>query len=154
MRLLIRPLMPRPKPTSRLYPESERWIFNALNVNDPPKKMTRTLKTTKRISLPRIFLLMHNQVGLNPFRHSPWKTRIAVLFEENPDDKAKARIFLSLISTPPPSGKTRTRIRIKKTYPILSATLISRKIIMPISVLRKSQKTRVSLDDVHVGDWG
>ena len=154
MRLLIRLLILRPRPAFRLYPGPKRWIFNTLEVNDPPREMTRILETMKRISLPRIFLLMHHQVGRNLLRYSPRTTRTVVFAKENPNNKAKARIFLSLTSMLPPSGRTRIKIRTKKTYPILSATLVSRKIIMPISIPRRSQKTIVSLDNLHVSDWG
>ena len=152
MRLLIRPLIPRPRLASKLYLGPERWILDVLKVNDPPKRMTRTPRTSKRISLPRIFLLMHHQVGFNSYWHSPRRIRTVVPAEENPDDKAKARIFLPLVSTPPLSGRTRTMIRTRKTYPILSITLVSKKVIMLINVLRKSQKTSVGLNDFYVGD--
>ena len=95
---------------------------------------------------------MHHQVELNPLRHSPRRNRTVVLAEEDPDDRAKARILRPLALTPPPSGKTRIKIRTRKTYPTLSATLASRKAIMPTSVPRRSQKTSVGLDDLHVGD--
>ena len=150
MRLLIKPLMPRPKPASSLHPEQGRWIPDALEVNGLPRKRIRTPGITKRISLPRILLLMHHQVGLNPLRHSPRRNRTVVLAEEDPDDRAKARILLPLASTPLLSGKT--KMRTKKTYPTLSATPASRKVIMPTSVPRRSQKTSVGLDDFHVGD--
>ena len=149
---MIRPLIPRLRPAFRLHPGSERWIFDVFKVNGQPKKRTKTPKTTRRISLPRIFLLMHHQVGPNLLWHSPRRNRIVVLAKEDPDDKAKARILLPLASTPPPSGKTRIRIRTRKTYPTLSTTLASRKAIMPTSVLRRSQKTSVGLDNLHVGD--
>ena len=152
MKLLIRSLMPRPKLAFRLYPGLERWILNALKVNDLPKKMTRTPRIMKRISLPRIFLLMHHQVGHNPFWHSQRKTRTVVLVENDSDNKAKTRILLPLASTPPSSGKTRTRIRTRKTYLTLSAILVSRKVIMPTSIPRKSKKTSVGLNNLHVGD--
>ena len=152
MRLLIKPLMPRPKPASRLHPGPGRWILDALVVNDPLRKRTKIPGISKRISLPRILLLMRHQAGPNPLRHSPRRNRTVVLAEEDPDDRAKARILLPLASTPPPSGKTRIRIRTRKTYPMLSATLASRKAIMPTSVPRRSQKTSVGLDDLHVGD--
>ena len=154
MRLLIRPLMLRPRLAFKLYSGSERWILDALEVNDLPKKMTKFPETTKRISLPWIFLLMHHQVGPNPLRHSPRRTRTVIFAKENPDIKAKARILLPFASTPPPSGRTRTKIRTKMTYPIMSATLVSKKVIMPTSVLRRSQKTSVGLDNLHVSDWG
>ena len=95
---------------------------------------------------------MHHQVGPNPLWHSPRKIRTVVLAKENPNDKVKARILLPLALTPLPSGKTRTRIKIRKTYPILSTTLVNKKVIMPTSALRKSQKTSVGLNDLHVGD--
>ena len=123
-----------------------------MEVNGLPRRKIRTSGITKRISLPRILLLMHRQVGLNPLRHSPRRNRTVVLAKEDPDNRAKARIFLPLASTPPPSGKIRIKIRTRKTYPTLSATLASRKVIMPTSVPRKSQKTSIGLDDLHVGD--
>ena len=150
MRLLIRPLMPRPKPASRLHPERGRWILNALEVNGLPRRRIRTPGITKRISLPRILLLIHCQVGPNPLRPSPEKNKIVVFAEEDPDNRAKARILLPLSSTPLLSR--RIKIRTKKTYPTLSATTASRKVIMPTSVPRRSQKTSVGLDDLHVGD--
>ena len=104
MRLLIRPLILKPKPVSKLHPRPERWIFDAIEVNNPPRKMTRTSKTMKRISLSRIFLLMHYHVRPNPLRHSPRRTRTVVLVEEGPDNKAKTRILLPLASMPPPLG--------------------------------------------------
>ena len=152
MRLLIRLLMPRPKPAFRLHPEQERWILNALEVNGLPRRRIRTPRITKRISLPRILLLMHRQVGLNPLRHSPRRNRTVVLAKEDPNERAKAGILLPLASMPLLSGRTRTRIRTRKTYLILSATPASKKIIMPTSVPRRSQKTSVSLDNFHVDD--
>ena len=89
-------------------------------------------------------------MGPNPFRPSSRRNRTVVLVEEDPDDRAKDRILLPLASTPLLSG--RTRIRTRKTYPTLSATPASRKVIMPTSVPRRSQKTSVGLDDFHVGD--
>ena len=154
MRLLIKPLMPRLRPAFSLYPGLGRWIFNALKVNDQLRKMTRISGTSKRISLPRILLLLHHQVGLNPLRHSLWKTKRVVLAKENPNNKAKARILLPLAVTPPLSRKTWSKIRTKRTSLALSAALVSRKIIMPISALRKSQKTSISLDNLHISDWG
>ena len=148
--MLIKPLMPRPKPASRLHSGRERWILNAPEVNSLPERRIRTLGITKRISFPRILLLIHRQVGPNPLWPSPRRNRTVVLAEENPDDRAKARILLPLASTPLLSG--RTKIRTKKTYPTLSATLASRKVIMPTSVPRRSQKTSVGLDDLYVGD--
>ena len=138
MRLLIRPLMPRPKPASRLYPRSEKLIFDALEVNKLPRKMTKTLGTIKRISFPRIFLLMDHQVGPNPLHPSPQKTRIVIFAKENPNNKAKARILLPLASTLSPSERTRTKIRTRRTSPILSVTLVSRKTIMPTNVSKRS----------------
>ena len=145
MRLLIKPLMPRPKLASRLNPELERWIFDALEVNNPQKRMTRTLGTTKRISLPKILLLMHYHMGLNPFQHSPRRTRTVILAKKDPDNKAKARILLPLVLTLLPLGK-------RKTYLTLNATLVSKKVIMPTSTPRKSQKTNVGHDDLYIGD--
>ena len=150
MRLLIRPLIPRPKPASRLHTRPGRWILDAFEVNDPPRRMTKTSETTKKISLPRIFLLMHHQMEPNPLQYSLRRNRTVVFAKEDPDDKAKARILLPLASTPLLSG--RTRIRTRKTYPTLSATPASRKVIMPTSVPRRSQKTSVGLDDLYVGD--
>ena len=148
--MLIKPLMLRPKLASRLHPGRERWILNALEVNDLPRRRIRTPGITKRISLPRILLLIHRQVGPNLLRPSPRRNKTVVLAEEDPDDRAKARILLSLASTL--LLLDRTKIRTKKTYPTLSATPASRKVIMPTSVLRRSQKTSVGLDDLHVGD--
>ena len=148
--MLIKPLMPRPKPASRLHPEQGRWILDALKVNGLPRRRIRTPGITKRISLPRILLLIHCQVGPNPLRPSLRRNRTVVLAEEDPDDRAKDRILLPLASTPLLSG--RTRIKTRKTYPTLSAIPASRKVIMPISVPRRSQKTSVGLDDLHVGD--
>ena len=149
---MIKPLMPRPKPASRLHPGPKRWILDALVVNDPLKRRTRIPETLKRISFLRIFSLIHHQVGPNPLRHSPRKNRTVVLAKEDPDNKVKARIPLPLASTPLLSGRTRTKIRTRKTSPTLSATLISRKAITPTSVPRRSQKTSVSFNDLHVGN--
>ena len=148
--MLIKPLMPRPKPAFRLHPGRERWILNALEVNGLPRRRIRTPGITKRISLPRILLLIHRQVGPNSLRPSPRRNRTVVLAKENPDDRAKDRILLLLASTPLLSG--RTRIRTRKTRPTLSATPTRRKIIIPTSVPRRSQKTSIGLDDLHVGD--
>ena len=153
MRLLIRPLMLRPRLASKLYSRPERWILDALKVNDLPRKIARTPGTTKWISLPKIFLLIHHQVGPNPLRHSPRRARKVVLSEEDSDNKAKARILLPLALTPPLSGKTRTRIKTKKIYPTFSATIVSKKVIMPTNILKKSQKTSVGLDNLYIGDW-
>ena len=117
------------------------------------KKDDKNSRDTKRISLPRIFLLMHYQVGPNLLWQSPRKTRTVVLTKENPKNRVKARILLPLVSTPLLSGKTRTRRRTRKTSLILSATLISRKAITPTSTSKKSQKTSVGLGNLHVGDW-
>ena len=143
--------MPKLRPASRLYPRPEWLIPNALKINDPLRKMTRTLETSKRRSFPKILLLMRHQMGPNPHRHSPKRTRIVVLAEEDPNNKAKARILLPLTSMPLLSKRTRTKIKTWKIYPTLSAIFVSRKVIMPISVSRKSQKTSVSLHDFHVG---
>ena len=153
MRLLIRPLMSRPKPASKLHPGPERWMFNALEVNNPPKKMTRTPGTMKKISFPRILLLMHYQVGPNPLRHSSKRTRVVILTKKDPNNRAKARIPLPLASMPLLSEKTRIRIRIKRTSPTLNATFVSKKAITPTSAPKKSQKTSIGLDDLYVGDW-
>ena len=144
--------MPRPRPVSKLYQGPEKWTFDALKVNNPSRKMTKTSKTLKRISFPRILLLMHYQVRPNPYRHSPRKTKTVVLAEEDPDDKPKARILLPLALTPLLSRRKKTKIRTKKTYPTLSTILVSKKIIMPTNVLRRSQKTSAGLGDFHVGD--
>ena len=109
MKLLIRPLMPRPKPASRLHPERGRWILNALEVNGLPRRRIRTPGITKKISLPRIFLLIHRQVGPNPLWPSPRRNRTVVLAKEDPNNRAKDRILLPLASTPLLSGKTRIR---------------------------------------------
>ena len=78
--------------------------------------MTRIPRTLKKISLPRIFLLMHHQVGHNSDQHSqPRRTRIVVFAKEDPNNKAKVRILLPLASMLLLSGKTRTTIRTKKT---------------------------------------
>ena len=147
---MIRPLMPRPKPASRLHPEPERWILDAREVNGLPRRRIRTPGITKRISLPRILLLIHCQVGPNPFWPSPRRNKTIVLAEENPNNRAKARILLPLASMPLLLG--RIKIKTRKTYPILSATPASKKVIMPTSVLRRSQKTSVGLDDFHFND--
>ena len=152
MRLLIKLLILRPKLVSRLHPGLERWILNTLKVNNLPRRMTRTSGTTKRLSFSRIFLLMHHQMGLNPLQNSLRMTKTVVFAKENPDNKAKTRILILLTSTLLPSKKTRTRIRTKKIYLTLNTTLISRKIIMPTNVLRRSQKTSVGFDNLHVSD--
>ena len=152
MRLLIKLLMPRPRPAFRLHPGPGRWILDAFKVNNPPRKMIRTPGTTKRISFSRIFLLMHHQVGPNLLWHSPKKTRTVVIAKENPDDRAKARIPLPLASMLLLLGRTRTKIRIRRTSPTLNTTIINKKAITPISAPRRSSKTSVSLDDFHVGD--
>ena len=95
---------------------------------------------------------MHHQVEPNPLRHSPRRTRTVVLTEENPNNRAKARIPLLLASTPPLSGKTRTRIMTKRTSSTLIAILVSKKAITPTSAPKKSQKTSVGLDNFHVGN--
>ena len=144
--------MSKLRPAFRLHLGPERKIFDALEVNNLSKRMTRTPGTLKRISLSRIILLMHHPVGANPHQHSQKKTKTIVLIEKNPNNKAKAKILLPLASTPPLSERTKTRIRTKKTYPTLSATLVSRKVIIPTSILKKSQKTSVCLNNLHVGD--
>ena len=154
MRLLIKPLIPRLKSASRLHSGPGRWIFDVLEVNDPPRRMTRTPGTTKRISLPRILLLIHHQVGPNSLWHSPKKNRTVVFIKEDPNNKTKARILLPLESTPLLSGNTKTSIRTKMTSPTLSATLVSRRAIMPTSALKKSQKTSICLNNFYVIDWG
>ena len=140
MRLLIRPLMLRLNPASRLYPGPKRWILDAPEVNDLPRKMTKTPGTIKKISLPRILLLIHHYVGPNLLRHSPRKIKTVVLAKKNPDNKTKARILLLLTSTPPQSRRTKTKIRARKTYLILIAILVSKKVIMPTNIPKKSQK--------------
>ena len=148
--MLIKPLMPRPKPASRLHPGPGRLIFDAFVVNNLLRKRTKIPGILKRISFPRILLLMRHQAGPNPLRHSPRRNRTVVLAEEDPDDRAKARILLPLASTPLLSGRTKTRIRTRKISPILSTTLVSKKIIMPTSVPKRSQKTSVGLDNLYV----
>ena len=106
---MIKPLMPKPKPASRLHLRQERWIFNALEVNGLPKRRIRTLKITKKISFPKILLLIHCQMGPNSLRPSPRKNRTVVLAEEDPNNRAKARILLPLASTPLLSRRTRIR---------------------------------------------
>ena len=91
-------------------------------------------------------------MGLNPLRHNPKRNRTVVFAEENPNDKAKARILLPLASMPLLSERTRIRIRTSKISPTLSATLVSRKAITLTSVLKKSQKTSFGLNDLHVSD--
>ena len=86
----------------------------------------------------------------NPHRHSSRKTITIVLLKKNPDNKAKARIPLPLASTPMVSGII--RIRSRKTHQTLNAILVNRKVIIPISVLRRSQKTSVGLNNLYVGD--
>ena len=144
--------MPRPRPVSRIRPGPGRWILNAFEVNDPPRKMTRTPGTTKKISLLRILLLIHHQVGPNPLWHSSKRTKTVVLTKEDPNDRAKTKILLPLASMLLLSRRTRTRIRTRRTSPILNGTLVSKKPITPASALRKSQKTSVGLDNFHVGD--
>ena len=148
--MLIKPLMPRPKLASRLHPERGRWILDALEVNGLPRRRIRTPGIMKRISLPRILLLIHHQVGPKPLRPSPRRNRTVVLAKENPNDRAKDKILLPPASTPLLSG--RTRVRTRKTYPTLSAIPASKKVIMPTNVPRRSQKTSVGLNDLHVGD--
>ena len=101
--------------------------------------MTKTPKTIKRISLSKNFRLMYYKVGPNTHYHSqPKMIKIVVFAKENPNDKVKARIFLSLASLPPLSKRIRTKIRTKKTYLTLSPTFVSRKIIIPTIVPKKS----------------
>ena len=95
---------------------------------------------------------MRYQAGSNFHRHSLRRNRIVVLVKKNPDNRAKAKIPLPLASTPLLSGKTRSKIRTRRTSLTLSLILVSRKAIMPISNPRKSQKTSVGLDNLHVGD--
>ena len=140
--------MPRPKPAFRLHPGPGRWIINALKVNGPPKKMRKTPSTTKKISIPRFFLLIYHQVGPNPLRHSPKRTRTVILAKKNLDNRAKAKIPLPLVSMPLLSGKTWIRIRIRRTSPTLSATLVSRRAITPTNALKKKQKTSVGLNNL------
>ena len=96
MRLLIKPLMPRLKPASKLHPGPGSCILDALVVNNLLRKKTKIPRISKRISFPRILLLMHHQVGPNPLWHSPRRNRIVVLAKEDPDNRAKARILLPL----------------------------------------------------------
>ena len=144
--------MPRPKPASMLYPELGRWILDAFLVNNPLKRRTKIPGISKKISFPRIFLLMRHQAGSNPYRHSLRRNRTVALVEEGPNNRAKARTPLPLASTPLQSGRIKTRIRIKKTSSTLNATLVNRKATMPISAPKKRQKTSVGLDDFYVSD--
>ena len=149
--------MQRPRLASRLNPKQEKWIPNTLKVNNQLKKMTRTPRTLKRISFFRIFLLIrhHHQVGLNSHWYSQQrKTRTIVFAGKNPINKAKVRtrILLPPASMALPSEKT--KIKTKRTYLILSTTIVSKRATMPISVLKRSQKTSVDIDDLHIGDWG
>ena len=148
----MKPLKPRPRPAFRLHPGPGRWILNALKVNDPLRRMTRILGPLKGISLPRILLLMHYQVGPNLHQHSLRKNKIVVLVKEDPDNRAKARILLSLASTPLLSEKTKIRIKTRRTSPILSTTLVSRKAIMSTSAPKRSQKTSIGLINLYVDD--
>ena len=144
--------MPKLKLASRLYLGPERWILDALKVNNPSKRMTRTPRTTKRISLPKILLLIHHQVGPNPLRHSSKRIRTVVFAKEDPDDRAKAGIPLPLASKPLLSGRIKTRIKTRRTSLTLSAILVSKKAITPTSAPRRSQKTSVGLNNLYVGD--
>ena len=79
--------------------------------------MTRIPEILKKISLPRILLLIlyhHPQMEPNPPRHSQLKkTRIVVFAGENSIIKAKAkvRIVLPLTSMPLPSEKIKTKTK-------------------------------------------
>ena len=95
---------------------------------------------------------MHHEVRPNLLRHSPKRTKTVVFAKEDPDNKGKLKILLPLASTLPLSGKIRSKIKIGRTSPTLSATLISRKAIMQTSAPKRGQKTRVGLDNFHVGD--
>ena len=145
--------MPRLRPASRLHPGPGRWILDVLVINDLLRRRTKILGILKRISLPRILLLMRHQARSNSHWHSPRKNRTVALVKEGPDNRAKARTLLSLASTPLQSGRTRTRIRARKISLTLSTTLVSKKATMPTSASRKSPKTSVGLDNLHVGDW-
>ena len=145
--------MLRLRPASRLHMGPGRWILDALVVNNPLRRRTKISRILKKISLPRILLLMRHQVGPNLHRHSLKRNRTVALVEEDPNDRAKARTPLPLASMPLQLGKTKTRIRTRKTSPTLNAILVSRKATMPTSASRKSQKTSVGLDNLHVGDW-
>ena len=152
MRLLIKPLMPRPSPAFKLHSGPGRLILDVLEVNNLLKRITRISKTLKRISFPRILLLMHYQAGPNPHWHSLRKNKIVIFAEDDPDNRAKARIPLSLTLTSLLSERTRTKIKTRRTSPILSATFVSRKNIIPTNALRRSQKTSVGLDNLHIDD--
>lgn len=60
--------------------------------------------------------------------------------------KAKTKTHLSLASMPQLSRKT----KIKKTLLILSAIIISKKAIIPINILRRSQKTSIGFGGFYV----
>ena len=86
-------------------------------------------------------------------QHSqPRNTRIIVLAKKDPNNKIKARILLPLALMPPLLRKIKTKIRTRKIWPILSAIIVSRKVIMPTNISKKSQKTSVSLDNLHDDD--
>ena len=95
---------------------------------------------------------MRYQIGLNPHRYSLRRNKIVVLNKENPNDRAKARMFLPLASTPLLSGKTRIKTMTKKISLTLNIIFVSIKAIMLINAPRKDQKTSVGLDNLHVGD--
>ena len=81
--------------------------------------MTRILRTLKKISFLKIFLLIRHYHQVRPGFHwyiQPRKTKIIVFAEKNSivKTKAKVRIFLPPVLTLLPSRKTRTKIKTQK----------------------------------------
>ena len=141
--------MLRLRQASRLHLKQGRQIFDIFNGNGQLRRMTRILRTLKRISLSKILLLIchHHQLGPNYYWYNQLrKTRIVVFVRKDfiVKVKAKVRILLLLASTLLPSRRTKIRTR--------RILLVRKKVIMLTSILKKSQKTSVGLDNLHVND--
>ena len=146
--------MLRPKPASRPLERQKRLILNVFEVINQPKRRIKISKILKKISLLRIFLLIlyyHHQARPNLHQDSqPRKTRIVVFSKENLIIKAKAKAITHLLLAL--MLELSRIIKIKKSQLTLSAIIVSRRVTKLINILTKSQKTSVSIDDIHNSD--
>lgn len=143
MTLLVKLLILRPKQIFKLLLQQEKQISKVYKFSNVLRKKTRILRILRKINPPKIFLLIyfHYQVKLRLHQHNqPRKTRPVIFVKKNPIFKAKprARIYLLLASISQLLKKTKT----KSSQLILSIAIISKKIIIPISVLKKKSKNQ------------
>lgn len=91
----------------------------------------------------------YHQLELNPHHHNqPKKTKTVAFNKGNFGVKAKAKTYPLPGSIPQISRMTKT----KKAQLILSVTIISKNVILSISVSKISQKNSVNLSNFYNND--